>query len=94
MKLISASCTTAVLLGIAALLHPTASYAASNTCPTACPTYQYWCTRGEAIDCDLYFDWCTHCTGLSAGSPAPLPVKHHITTNTAWVNSRQAALAK
>ena len=92
MKLVSASCTTAVLLGIGALLHSSASYAALPYCPSNCPSLHLECIKGNTTACDTYAQLCTNCMER-IGSRTP-PVKHDITTNTAWVNSREATLTQ
>jgi hypothetical protein len=92
MKLVSASYAAAVLLGIGALLHPNASYAALPYCPSNCPVLHLECIKGNTTACDTYAQMCTNCMERS-GSRTPT-LKHDFNTNTAWEDSRRAMFAK
>jgi hypothetical protein len=92
MKLVSASYTAAVLLGIGALLHPNDSYAALPYCPPNCPSLHLECIKGNSTACNTYAQMCTNCMDRDDGR-TPL-LKHDITTNTAWVNSHQATFTQ
>jgi len=93
MKLISAGCTVAILLGVGALLHPTASYAQLPYCLPQCPTWHLECIKGNQAACNSYYQSCMNCMELRVDSGTPA-TKYDSAMSAAWANSRQAPLAK
>ncbi|GFZ94208.1 hypothetical protein [Dyella caseinilytica] len=91
MKLVSASSTAAVLLGISALMHPATSFALPS-----CQICDGWYTECQSDPgssaCSSWDSLCHNCPPPKAVHGAP-PTKHDDKSATAVLNSRHATPA-
>jgi hypothetical protein len=89
MKLMSAPCTAAVLLGISALIHPITSFAL----PTCGVCSNWWteCHRDPRSSACL--SWKLYCRACAppAGHDSAPPGRHDEEPTIAWLDVRRAA---
>jgi hypothetical protein len=90
MKLMSASCTAAVLLGISALIHPITSFALPSC--GICDQWWHECQKDrKSTACLSWARYCRACPAPRSTDIGTPPSGYDGRSDTAWVDLRRAA---